>query len=138
MTAGVYRIRNIETGDCYIGCSRQIECRWQDHRSAFKAGRHKNPLLAQAYAEFGEEAFVYEVLQTCKYTPTKLELMNLERQWIAKLNPAYNVDPSFEQQKQRASEFMKWHWREHRRKRKDDRLHCLPTPRSASPKGDIV
>jgi len=33
MTRGVYQIRNVLTGDCYIGQSIDIEGRWAQHRS---------------------------------------------------------------------------------------------------------
>lgn len=63
MTAGVYRIRNQITGEVYIGSSARIEVRMKAHVYGMKSGRHENTHMSRAWATFGENAFVFEVLE---------------------------------------------------------------------------
>lgn len=62
---GIYEIVNWEDGKAssYVGSSVDIEHRWGQHRSALRAGRHNNARLQNAWNKYGEDAFVFSVLE---------------------------------------------------------------------------
>lgn len=63
MTSGIYKITHVTTGDAYIGSSRHIQKRWQDHRYLLERGKHHNRLLQRRWDECGAEAFTFEILE---------------------------------------------------------------------------
>lgn len=68
MATGVYRIRNLTNGKCYIGHTARptgFERRWSEHQRELSGGRHKNLHLQRAWDKDGAPAFVFEVLETC-------------------------------------------------------------------------
>lgn len=64
--SGIYRIKNIITGDCYVGSSVNIEKRWKEHQRRLKNNKHCNPKLQASYNKYGIDAFVYNVLDYCE------------------------------------------------------------------------
>ncbi len=62
---GIYEIVNLADGKAtaYVGSSQDIEYRWGNHRSALRGGRHDNPRLQNAWNKYGEDAFVFSVLE---------------------------------------------------------------------------
>ena len=40
MTSGVYAIRHIETGRCYVGSTVDMSRRWKEHKIRIKSGKH--------------------------------------------------------------------------------------------------
>ena len=64
--SGIYRIKNIITGDCYVGSSINIERRWTRHCRDLKANRHDNQFMQASYNKYGVDAFVYNVLDYCE------------------------------------------------------------------------
>lgn len=83
---GIYKITNLETGDFYIGQSKNTDRRWNDHFSGWIASAHSKK-FQQDIDKFGREGFRCEVIQECEET----ELISLERYWINKLKPTYNT-----------------------------------------------
>jgi group I intron endonuclease len=61
--SGIYRIKNIITGDCYVGSAVNIERRWKKHQWMLKANRHCNPKLQNSYNKYGVDAFKYEIFE---------------------------------------------------------------------------
>lgn len=59
-TVGIYAVRHIETGQAYIGMSREPWKRLAAHRADLKADRHVTPKLQNLWEE---GAFVFEVLE---------------------------------------------------------------------------
>jgi hypothetical protein len=59
---GVYRVTHIATGRCYIGSSRNIENRFVDgwQYVGSKKGQTQPRLLAEAFLEYGRDAFLVE------------------------------------------------------------------------------
>lgn len=64
--SGIYRIKNIITGDCYVGSSVNIEKRLRDHQRLFRLGLHNNAYMQNSYNKYGVDAFVYNVLDYCE------------------------------------------------------------------------
>ncbi len=68
MPSGVYVITNTRDSKRYVGVSADIESRWGGHRSDLRRGKHHSTLMQQAWNEFGEDAFTFEVLEVCGTT----------------------------------------------------------------------
>ena len=67
---GIYCIRNIITGDRYIGKARDIFVRCGQHKSLLRANRHTYKtgtlsLLQKAWNKYGENAFQFEAIELC-------------------------------------------------------------------------
>jgi group I intron endonuclease len=59
----VYQITNMLTGDFYIGSAQSFARREWQHRYALKRNEHKNPHMQASWNKYGEEAFVFEILE---------------------------------------------------------------------------
>lgn len=59
----IYRIVNKENGKSYVGRSLDSKKRFSSHIRESKLERYKNRKLSIAIREFGEESFLYEVLE---------------------------------------------------------------------------
>lgn len=60
--AGVYQIRNIITGERYIGSAWRLSTRFHRHRHMLATGTHTNHRLQEAWTQNGEGAFRFEPL----------------------------------------------------------------------------
>jgi group I intron endonuclease len=61
--SGIYSIRNIINGNRYIGYSKAIKHRWKIHKSRLKNNHHENSHLQLAWNKYGEENFVFEIIE---------------------------------------------------------------------------
>ena len=78
-TCGIYKITNLETGECYIGQSVDVKKRIYDHlKAACGVDTPKDNLLYQAMKKYGIENFSIELLQEC----TSQELNQKEKYFI--------------------------------------------------------
>ena len=99
---GVYQIRNTVNGKLLVGTSVNLTAILNRHRAALRMGSHQNRELQKDWAEFGAEAFEFEVLDTLTpperpdYKPSD-DLRALEELWLDKLSPfgerGYNPEP---------------------------------------------
>ena len=71
MIAGIYEIRNIITGDCYIGSSIN--------------------LLQRAYNKYSKEFFKFNIIEVIKEHNLLIER---EQYFLNKINPKYNISPT--------------------------------------------
>lgn len=63
---GIYAIRRLASNKRYIGsASVSLPGRWVDHRKDLRGNRHYNDYLQKAWNKYGEEAFVFEVIEYC-------------------------------------------------------------------------
>lgn len=86
-TSGVYQIVNIVNGRKYIGSSKNIEKRFEEHRKNLKTNKHINIILQRSYNKYGENSFIYEIVEECeldklfefeqKYLDTETNLFNI-------------------------------------------------------------
>jgi group I intron endonuclease len=83
---GVYQIRNSVNGKKYYGSSKEIEKRWARHKRELRSGTHINKILQRAWDKYGENSFVFEVVEEC------LEecLLSVEQKYLD-TNPEYNI-----------------------------------------------
>jgi group I intron endonuclease len=63
---GVYEIVNLTNGNRYIGSAVQPSKRRRSHFSQLRRGVHHNQHLQSAFLLYGEAAFRFEVVVTCK------------------------------------------------------------------------
>ena len=89
---GVYQIRNNVNGKLLVGVSVDLPAIINRHRAELRTGGHRNRELQKEWAEFGAEAFEFEVLDTLApperpdYDPSG-DLRALEELWLDKLSP---------------------------------------------------
>lgn len=63
---GVYKIENIVNGKMYIGQSRDINDRWRHHIRSLNNNTHHNCHLQKAWNKYGEESFLFSVIEYCE------------------------------------------------------------------------
>ena len=88
MATGIYCIRNLITGEFYIGSTvRNLARRWDEHRQDLRAGRHHSYRLQAAWRFYGESSFRFSVIEEC------LPAQCIEReQWFIDIfDPEYNI-----------------------------------------------
>ena len=100
--AGVYQVKNTANGKVLLGGTMNLHGPLNRHRFTLKIGSHLNKELQREWNEFGEAAFVFEVLEVIKKRDDpdfslEDELSARERQWVEKVQPfgerGYNVGP---------------------------------------------
>lgn len=84
---GIYRI--IIGNRSYIGSSISLSVRKKQHYSDLRCNRHCNKFLQNAYNKYKE--FNFEVLKTLP-SCTDESLRALEKSYIEKLNPEFNIE----------------------------------------------
>lgn len=60
---GIYEIRNKISGKQYIGSSVDVERRRIEHIAALQQGEHFNPHLQHSWNKWGEQNFVFDVIE---------------------------------------------------------------------------
>ena len=101
---GVYKITNKENYSVYIGESLDIDNRWKEHIRSLNSNSHHCYKLQEDWNEFGEEYFVFEILEEIKPLDTKektiMELLCIEGKYIDEydsINNGYNVENTIEE-----------------------------------------
>lgn len=86
---GIYSITLTSNSRQYIGSSVDIKSRWYSHTRCLKNNKHHSILLQNSWNEYGEENFVFEILEECE----KVKEIILEREqfYIDTLNPFFNI-----------------------------------------------
>jgi group I intron endonuclease len=93
MNQGVYVITHIKSDKKYVGSSVTLKRRLNRHRNELRKGIHRNQPLQRAWAKYGEEAFVFEVLERVQDDST---LLCREQHWmdtLRKTHKLYNTCP---------------------------------------------
>ena len=76
---GIYRIVNNVNGKCYVGSAVNLNNRWRIHKHNLKNKKHKNNHLQNAWNKYGEENFIFEILE---YVYDKKDLIKIEQYYI--------------------------------------------------------
>ena len=105
--SGIYKITNTVTGDCYIGSSKDVKKRWNEHKCPSSWKRLPNSQLYQDMRKYGVDKFIFEILAEVEID----KLKEKEQQFIEKLKPIYNNyranGRDFERKKERNREYKK-------------------------------
>ncbi|GAB1795501.1 GIY-YIG nuclease family protein [Priestia megaterium] len=93
MTVGIYMIKNKLNNKIYIGQSINLERRITAHIRDFNKGTHRNHYLQRAWDKYGEENFLFTILEYCETD----ELDKKEMYYIKEFNSlvenhGYNLD----------------------------------------------
>lgn len=98
--SGIYKIKNIVNNKIYIGSSNNIHKRKNEHFSALKNGTHCNSHLQRAYNFYGENNFIFEIIEACE----EIDLLKVEQKYLDEYfdngincyneNPIANKPPS--------------------------------------------
>ena len=89
--AGVYQIKNTKNQKAFVVSTPNLKT-MNGKPMMLCGGVHKNKKLQEEWNKFGEEAFVFEVLEVLKekedgYFDKTGELKELEKKWLDKLQP---------------------------------------------------
>ena len=95
MNSGIYRITNKTTGKVYIGSSCNLSHRLYCHKQDAKNGVHHSLLFQRAWNKYGEDDFIFEVIEHCENS----ELIEKEQHYMDKYKcyipkHGYNRSPS--------------------------------------------
>lgn len=77
--ACIYSICHINSGRRYIGSAVHVKKRWSMHRHLLSIGKHHSIKLQRAWAKYGADAFVFEILEI---VPLIEHLVEREQYWI--------------------------------------------------------
>jgi group I intron endonuclease len=64
--SGVYRITHIDSGRYYVGSSKRLQVRLNQHRTQLEAGTHHCAHLQRAWDKYGADSFAFSVLINAK------------------------------------------------------------------------
>jgi hypothetical protein len=84
---GIYKIKNNETNDFYIGSSYHIEKRWQRHIYDLDRKKHNNIYLQRVFNKYGIGVFEFDIIELCE----KEKLLIREQFYLDSLKPKYNI-----------------------------------------------
>lgn len=91
--SGIYKIRNLINGKIYVGSTQDFSFRKKEHFWELKNNKHYNQYLQRAFNKYGEENFVFEILEECNIE----NLLVREQYYLDTLQPfdevGYNVNP---------------------------------------------
>ena len=84
---GIYMIINLINGNRYIGSSKNLQQRLQEHRSCLRKNRHQNEHLQNVQIKYGDENFNYSILEFC----SEENRISREQYYVDTLKPEYNI-----------------------------------------------
>lgn len=91
--ACIYQIKNLVNNKIYIGSTQKENsyARKSEHFSRLKSNTHNNKHLQSSFNKYGEENFLYEILEELTLPVDYIYIMNKELFYINNYNPEYNI-----------------------------------------------
>ena len=80
LKSGVYKITNKINGKVYIGSAKEFKERYKGHLSSLRNNKHCNKHLQASFNKYGENAFVFEVIEVVD--GTKLDRTKREQECL--------------------------------------------------------
>lgn len=71
----------------YVGSSRHIERRWNEHKVQLRLKKHYNAKLQNSYNMYGIKSFAFIILEQCQ----RENLLAIEQLYIDVLYPSLNI-----------------------------------------------
>lgn len=87
MTCGIYEIRNVIDGKCYIGSAANIEQRWRAHLSYLSNAKHHSIILQRAWDKHGSCNFEFNIIEQVE---DRTKLIEREQYWINRFDSSNN------------------------------------------------
>jgi group I intron endonuclease len=93
--SGIYKITSTASGKIYVGCASNVKTRINGHLYDLRREKHNNNYLQRAWLKYGEENFVFEIIEKCSVN----DLHAREHYWVNELNCldksiGYNIKPT--------------------------------------------
>lgn len=88
--SGIYKITNTANDKFYIGSSKYLQKRWEQHIKHLLTGKHHSQYLQRSWTKHGSSIFKFSIILYCE----PFDLLRYEQFFITKLKPAYNVSIS--------------------------------------------
>ncbi len=79
MARGIYKIINVINNKFYVGSAVDLKRRKTRHFSELRTGKHNNRHLQAAWVKYGEQAFVFVVVEEL---PEGVDLLAAENVWL--------------------------------------------------------
>ena len=79
MARGIYKIINVVNNKFYVGSAVDLKRRKTRHFSELRTGKHNNRHLQAAWVKYGEQAFVFVVVEE---VPAEVDLLAAENIWL--------------------------------------------------------
>lgn len=79
MARGIYKIINVVNNKFYVGSAVDLKRRKARHFSELRTGRHNNRHLQAAWVKYGEQSFVFVVVEELDATA---DLLAAENKWL--------------------------------------------------------
>lgn len=79
MSRGIYKIINVINNKFYVGSAVDLKRRKTRHFSELRTGKHNNRHLQAAWVKYGEQAFVFVVVEEF---PDDVDLLAAENVWL--------------------------------------------------------
>lgn len=83
-SSGIYLIKNIQNGKCYIGQSQNIYRRIGAHKRLLRSNKHHNYALQKEWNKYGQESFDFSVVELCD-----ISILNKREIYYIKVFNAY-------------------------------------------------
>lgn len=99
--AGIFEVKNTVNGKVLLGSTLNLEGALNGHRFMLRTGSHRNKALQEDWQQYGEQNFVFEILEVVQLRADpdfnlSDELTLLEMIWLEKLQPVgekgYNLN----------------------------------------------
>jgi group I intron endonuclease len=90
--AVIYRITNMANGKFYIGSAESFARREWQHKYALRRNEHKNPRLQAAWNKYGEEMFVFEVIEEIAPDRNAFDVENTYLHKVVGQEDCYNIN----------------------------------------------
>jgi group I intron endonuclease len=88
----IYKIINVVNGKLYIGSTmHKFSKRKSEHLTALRKGYHFNSHLQSAWNKYGEENFIFEILERFSDDVDQIKILQKELELINLITPEYNI-----------------------------------------------
>lgn len=84
----IYQITNIVNNKFYIGSTKNLRRRKNNHFNLLRKNKHHSRYLQNSWNKYGEENFIFTVLQNIE---DATKVFEIENEFISKLKPEYNM-----------------------------------------------